>query len=175
MRQQRRIFACGVIFGIILITFWPASLRAQSIEKTSERLVREADVIAVGKVTTVKSEWNETRSMIRTRVTVTIDQTLKGGNTAKTITILVPGGEVDGVGEWYSHTARFVEDEDVVLFAQKNERGGFRVAGGEEGKIAVTRDEVTGARVIPNFGQLDRFTNQIQAVVKKQETETLQK
>lgn len=175
MIKGRRIFLSGPISGIVLMTLFPVLLQSQGIASKTEELARKADVIAVGKVTKVSAEWNETRTMIRTRVMVTIDEALKGGNTGNVITIFVPGGEVDGIGEWYSHTARFVEDEDIMLFAEKNEIGGFRVAGGEEGKVSITRDEKTGERMIPNVGQFDQFKNQIQTVVKTQETETLQK
>jgi hypothetical protein len=155
---------------IILTVAVPMIMLGQSRAKQTEELIRRSDVIVVGTVGKLASEWSEDKSMILTRVTLSIDETIKGEPGGRTFTVVIPGGEVDGVGEWYSHSARFTEQEDVVVFAERDGRGRFRVAGGEEGKVLVTRDENTGQMIIPNFGTLDQLTTQIRNTVKQQKT-----
>jgi hypothetical protein len=175
MRDGKRSFLRFTKIGTVLSFITPIIAFSQSQSVKTEDLIKNSDVIVVGKVGRMVSEWNEDKSRILTRVTISVDQTLKGPGTDNAVTVTIPGGEVDGIGEWYSHTARFADQEDVVVFAERDKKGRFRVSGGEQGKISVQRDKATGALMIPNFGPLDQFTGQVQSVVKAQETETLQK
>ena len=174
MRNGNGNFFCVLIFTILIAVATPTLVVGQSQGAKTEDLVKRSDLIVVGKVGRKNSEWNEDRSRIQTRVSVTIDQTIKGTPAGKTIMLVVPGGEVGGVGEWYSHTAQFAENEDVVVFARKDKRGDYRVAGGEHGKVSLEKDKATGNLIVPNLGTLDQFTSQVKTVVKAQETETLQ-
>jgi hypothetical protein len=113
----------------------------------------------------MKSEWDETRSRIRTRVSLTVDEYLKGGS-GGTIEVFIPGGEVDGVGELYSHTARFKQNEEVIVFAEKDKKGRYRITGGNEGKLAVMSDEKTGKRFISGDRPLEEFKADIKRSVQ---------
>jgi hypothetical protein len=116
--------------------------------------------VAVGKVKELKSEWGSKKDAIVTRVTVAVDEYLKGG-AGQTLTILVPGGEVDGVGEWYSHTAYFKQDEEVVLFAKKRGSSQFHTTGGDAGRLVITKDPQSGARVVAGGATLDEFRTRV--------------
>lgn len=140
-----------------------SATRSQERERSTAELTRQADVIVVGRVADVRSSWNRDRSRIQTAVTVAVDRPLKGVPGGSSVTVLTPGGEVDGVGEYYSHTARFRKDEDVVVFARKAATGELRVTGGEQGKVAVRRDAVTGARMVAGDMTLDAFIAHVQA------------
>lgn len=175
MRNGCGNFLCFVISMVVFALAAPAMVMGQSQAATTEDLVRRSDVIAVGKVGKLTSEWTANKRMIVTRIEIDVDEMIKGESQGGKITVLVPGGEVNGIGEWYSHTPRFSEQENVVVFAERDTKGRFRVSGGEQGKISVQRDKSTGTLMIPNVGSLDQFTGQIQSVVKAQETETLQR
>ena len=175
MKNGRGIVLFPSILVIIITLILPALMRGQTSSAKTEDLIRRSDIIVVGKVGKISSEWMENKRMIVTRVEVAVDQTIKGETQGGKITILVPGGEIDGVGEWYSHTARFSEQEELVVFAEQAGSGRLRVSGGEDGKLALTRDKVTGQRIVPDFGTLDQLTTQIRTTVKMQEQETLQK
>lgn len=136
--------------------------------RTTDRLVKEADVVAVCKVTAATAEWEGPNSRIVTRVTMAVDEYLKG-NAGSVITITAPGGEVDGVGEWYSHSPRFVKDEDVVVFAGRDARGDFRIKGGAEGKLSIKKDDLTGKRRISEQATLDDLRAAIKSAVQEQE------
>ena len=138
-------------------------VRSQERELTTTELTRQADVVVVGRVADVRASWTRDRTRIQTAVTVAIDQSLKGMTGGTSVMVLTPGGEVDGVGEYYSHTARFRKDEDVVVFARKGTNGDLRVTGGEQGKVAVRRDAVTGTRMVAGDMTLDAFIAHVKA------------
>ena len=140
---------------------------AQQSLMAAPAIIGQSDVIVAGRVGSLATEWTPNKERIQTRVTITVDETMKG-SPGSSLTLVVPGGEIDGVGEWYSHTATFHNNEEVVVFAAKDKAGEFRVAGGEHGKVLVTRDTKSGAKIIQNFGTLAQYKNVIAAAVKAQ-------
>jgi hypothetical protein len=141
---------------------------AQSRELPTEVLATQAEIVAVGKVSSLVSRWNESHSRIVTQVTIAVDQYFKGGTPGSPLTILVPGGEVDGVGELYSHTAVFQRDESVLVFAQKDARGNYGVAAGQQGKYTVKKDDATGRLMVGGTRPLQEVTAVIQKAVLDQ-------
>ncbi len=152
----------------LVLAALPEVTHGQEKALTTDELARRADVVVVGKVTAMKSEWNSDKSRIFTRVTVSVDQFIKGDGGEHFVTVTTPGGEVDGVGELYSHSVRFVNDETVVLFAVKDRQGGLRVAGGDQGKFTVKDNEQTGRPMVSDVGTLEEFVTHIRTVVKAQ-------
>lgn len=160
---------CAFALCALIITI-PQALSSQTKYLTTSEMTAEADVIVIGKVNALKMEWNENKSRIQTRVTIAVDETMKGNVDDGTLTVVIPGGEVDGVGEWYSHSARFKADEEVVVFAKKDMKGRFRVTSGERGKFLIEKDTKTGSKIIPNVGTLREFTTEVKKNVKSQQT-----
>jgi hypothetical protein len=146
-----------IITLLITLAVLGPSARTQERALQTAELTRQADLVVVGRVADVRASWNHERTRIQTAVTVAVDQSLKGSAGGGSVTITTPGGEVDGVGEYYSHTARFTKDENVVVFARRSPDGNLRVTGGEQGKVAVRRDEATGARMVAGSVTLDAF------------------
>jgi hypothetical protein len=140
---------------------FPSLAPAQHKPVTTDELTQQADLVVVGKVSGLKAGWNSDKSRIFTTVTLEVDQTLKGDAGAGSVTILVPGGEVDGVGELYSHTAQFKKDEEVVVFAKKDKQGRLRTTGGENGKLSVRKDAATGISLVSGETALDEFTTKV--------------
>lgn len=166
LRNRRNSLICA---GLLVLTISSGTNGAAQVkEMTPAQLVERSEVVAVGKVTRMKAEWTPNKTRIVTRVEVAVDEYLKG-NTGGTITILSPGGEIDGVGEWYSHTARFTKDEDVVVFAQKDKKGEFHVAGGNQGKLSISKQEKTGLARVSDKTTLDDLKAQIKRAVGPQE------
>jgi len=139
----------------------PSLAPAQEKAMSTEQLTQEADLVVVGKVSGLKAGWNSDRSRILTTVTLDVDQILKGDAGTHSVTILVPGGEVDGVGELYSHTAQFTKDEDVVVFAKKDTKGQLRMAAGQNGKLSIRKDVATGITLVSGDTALDEFTTHV--------------
>jgi hypothetical protein len=178
MSYRIDITLAAVVCLIALSFFIPTALLCQTTKNftnnVTDQLSREADVIAIGRVGKLASEWNADKSRIQTHVTIEVSDMLKGDGATRTISIVVPGGEIDGVGEWYSHSPRFVNSEDVVVFAKKDKRGLLRLASGQQGKLTIQHDEVTGTKIIPNMGSLAQVTSLIKTTLKSQQSNVKQ-
>jgi len=140
---------------------------AQTQEIRLEELTKKAEVIVVGKISNVKSEWNNEKTRIYTKVTVDVGEYVKGETPARTLVITQLGGEVDGVGELYTHTARFSKEEEVLLFVKKDSKSNLIVAGGDEGKYVVTKDKSTGERMVQGLA-LKVFSAKVKRIVEQQ-------
>ena len=154
--------------AVLVLCVVPSLVPAQEKSRTTDELTQQADLVVVGKVAGMESGWNSDRSRIYTTVKLAVDQTLKGDAGSASVSILVPGGEVDGVGELYSHTPQFKKNEDVVVFAEKDKQGRYRISGGHEGKVSVMKDEATGTRFLPNRMRLENFETEIRNSVRAQ-------
>jgi hypothetical protein len=159
------VFALSLFLPLLL---WSQPAATQSTIQT-EQLIAQSDVIVVGSVGALKSEWNADRSRIQTIVTINVDEAVKG-SVGGALSVVVPGGEVDGVGEWYSHCARFQDTEEVVVFAKKDQKGVMRVTDGEHGKFLVKEGKKAGSKIIPNVGSLEDFTARVKKTVKAQQS-----
>lgn len=166
MRSNFTRALLALLAGLVAGTTLPEAARCQPTAVEREELARRADVIVVGKVTAINSEWNSNRTRIQSRVTLSVDQHIKGEESGTSVTILTLGGEVDGVGEVYSHTARFKEDERVVVFAGKDRQGVLRVIGGDDGKLTVTKEEGTGRQFVADNESLEVFTARLRSLVE---------
>ena len=155
--------------AILLFIMWTVGqVSAQTKAMTTEEMARRADVVAIGKVTATKSEWDQNKSRIVTRATMNVGEYVKG-NAGSVMTFTTLGGEVDGVGEWYSHVARFTKDEEVVVFAEKDKKVNYRVTGGSEGKIPIKRDERTWIARVSSQITLDDFKSRIKQALNPQQ------
>jgi hypothetical protein len=167
MQRNRHAFASALCAPVLLTFLLVSGVRSQTNALSMEELTRQSEVVAVGKVTATKAEWDRSRSRIVTRVSVAVGEYLKG-NVGSVMTITSLGGEVGGVGEWYSHTARFQKDEDVVVFVARDKNGNFRVAGGQEGKLSIRKDDVTGQRQVSATLSLDDLRTRVRNAVHVQ-------
>ncbi len=153
--------------------FLVPSLHSQTKPVTVEELTQKAEVIAVGQVRDMVSEWDETGTRIRTRVLLSVDQFVKGTGSGNTLTLYVPGGEVGSVGEIYSHMPVFKREEQVIVFANQDKLHHYRVTEGQEGKFTIEKDMRTGISVVPGHATLDVFTSRVKATVQKQQNSPL--
>ena len=132
-------FFVFTIFFVLGIQFTGLS---QSFKAEVKALAKGADVILTGKVTKQQSEWAQNKSRIITKTTIQVNEYIKGNGTNGFVVINHPGGEVDGVGELYSHMPEFKNDEEVLLFLKKDKKGtDYKVFAGEEGKISLLKNK----------------------------------
>jgi len=149
-----------LLFAALTLVWVGSHAWSQTHRSTTEELARESDLVAVGKVKELRSEWTAGQKAIVTRVTLGLEEVLKG-NSGQSVTLVVPGGEVDGVGEWYSHTPRFKKEEEIVVFAKRQGTSAFRVARGEEGRLLITKDPRTGNRHVAGGMTLDEVKKRV--------------
>ena len=169
MKHYRHPLLSALLGGIIISSAVTGFVQCQTKVLSTEALTKRAEIVAVGTVTATKAEWDQNKTRIVTRVTMSVSEYLKGG-AGNTMTITLPGGEVDGVGEWYSHSTRFKQDEDVVVFAERDTRGDLRVAGGSQGKFSIMREKGTSMARVSDQMTLDDFKTKIRQAVNVQLT-----
>jgi hypothetical protein len=160
-RLSRHLLSIVLLAGLAFLGVEGA--HAQINDHRTQALAQQSDVVVVGKVARTKSEWSGNR--IVTQVTLDVGESLKG-NPGSSLTVTTLGGEVGGVGEWYSHTASFKADEEVVVFARRDAQGRYSVSGGEEGKLAIERDSATGLALVNGKGSLSSFRAEIKAALQ---------
>ncbi len=130
------------VFAVFFVLFIQFTILPQSDQAEVKALSRGADVILTGKVTKQQSEWTQNKSRIITRTTIQVDEYLKGNTANGFVVVNHPGGEVDGVGELYSHMPEFQNDEEVLLFLKKDKKSNdYKVFAGEDGKISLLKDQ----------------------------------
>jgi hypothetical protein len=153
---------------ILILTAALSTALAQQKQKTVDELSKQADVVAVGRVTAMKSEWDEGKTRIITRVSLAVDEYLKEGNErSKTVTVVTLGGEIDEVGEMYTHVPTFRQSEHVIVFLRKDNRGDYRVAGGTQGKYSIERDPESGKMTVAGSVAVDDFTRAIKQALNQ--------
>jgi hypothetical protein len=125
---------------------WVASSQSASAamtEVTLPQLTDQSSVIIGGKVLSKDSWWNSDKTLIFTTVKVRVDESLKGVvSPDDTISIMVPGGEIDGVGLGVEHAAQFEVGEEVILFLRPAEDSHYVVTAWEQGKLTIIDDRV---------------------------------
>ncbi len=160
--MNRQLLGTVTIVALVCLAMVPGISSAQGRAMTTDELVKQSDVVFVGKVNQLKSEWSSDKSRIFTRVTLSVDQYLMGTGTGSTLTLVTPGGEIDGVGEMYTHMPVFHKDEDVVVYAARDARGAYHVTGGSQGKLIVDRDSDTGMQYVAGREPLQFYVTAVQ-------------
>jgi len=111
-------------------------------------LTEVADIIVTGKVVKQKSVWNHNKTKIITHTTIQVEEYLKGHNSENLLVVNHLGGEVDGVGELYTHMPKFKNDEEVLLFLKSNQSNkDFKIINGDEGKITILKNSKTSEKI----------------------------
>ena len=169
MRTSQRFQKQVLLTLLVFFSIPLAEVQSQVIQSSMEQLAKESDAVVVGKVAGLTAEWNESKTRIQTRVTISVDQNVKGDASVKSMTVIVPGGEVDGVGEVYSHAPRFLSDETVVVFAKKTTSGNYLVSSGNQGKYTILKDEVSSKLSVAGGRTLEEFTATIKSALQIQE------
>lgn len=157
-------FKGNSIVLVVFIFFFAQSYNySQTFQAEIKALSEGSDVILTGKVTKQKSEWAENKSRIITKTTIQVDEYLKGNGNNNSVVVSHPGGEVDGVGELYSHMPEFNDNEEVLVFLKKDTNSSdFNVFSGEDGKISLIRNS-SGEKITPSNISLNTLKMQIKS------------
>lgn len=78
--------------------------------------IRASNVILKGRVISVRSDWDETASMIYSFADVAVDEVWKGLPETDHVLVRTPGGTIGDVGLAVDGAAHLAEGERVVLF-----------------------------------------------------------
>jgi len=129
VHNNPKILAAAVLC-VAMMGIAPAAV----IELSPAELQAGADLIVSGTVSAMKSQWDETHSLIYTDVTVSVSGTEKG-QAGNEVTVRLPGGEVDEIGMGVSDMPRFTLGEQTTLHLTRTaDPSVFEVYGGYQGK-----------------------------------------
>lgn len=127
MLSSRRRTVRRALIAALALSLWPLhDARSTTVEAlSSEELVTRAESIVWGDVVQVHAAWEGRR--IYTQVEVAPREVLKG-QPVPTVSLKLPGGEVDGVASVFHGMPRFRLGEEVVVHASAaHARSGVRV------------------------------------------------
>ncbi|HXV12571.1 MAG TPA: hypothetical protein VEC56_00060 [Candidatus Krumholzibacteria bacterium] len=133
------------------------SFATQVIQRSPKELAQESQLVVDGKVSSVRSYWNEDQSKIFTEAVVTVGSTYKGG-AAQTVRVVQIGGVVGNVRMTAHGALQWKKGEEVLLFLEPSVPGAFQVAGFSQGKYMIERDARTGKAFVkhalpPDMGE----------------------
>ena len=135
---------------------------AAMVEQTLQQLTAQADRIVQGSVLATASQWDASHSYIFTTVALRASEVIKGTIAVdSTVLVVVPGGEVGGVGYGVEHAPHFTRGEAAIVFLTDLGDGRFRVTGWEQGKFTVNNNKVVEKRI-----SVQQFKDQIREALK---------
>ncbi|MFQ5511712.1 MAG: hypothetical protein ACE5EO_07685 [Candidatus Krumholzibacteriia bacterium] len=119
-----------------------SSLATQVLYRSPEDLGQQSSLVVQGKVTGVRSFWNDKHTKIFTETEIAVDQSYKGDR-PPAIRILQLGGVVDNVKVTVAGALQWRTNEEVLLFLEPYTTGTFQVSGFSQGKFEIVRDPRT--------------------------------
>jgi hypothetical protein len=123
------------LFLAALLAATPA-LGAEAVALSVEGLTRVSDTVVRGQVRKMTSVLSDDGRRIFTLVDVDVTSTWRGDRVASA-QLIIPGGVVGGIGQRVDGAPAFGGGEEVVVFLNRAEAGGYRVAGLAQGKFSV--------------------------------------
>ncbi len=135
---------------VYMLSFIPAA-HAQQQRTTIESLTAVSNAVVVAKTVKTESFWNDDQTAILTRVTLEVNDYLRGQSPRQT-EIIVPGGQIGNYIHEVSDMPTFQADEEAIVFVELHSSGINVVAGGIMGKLPITRDQRTGIKSVSGSG-----------------------
>ena len=102
------------------------------------QLVKQSDSIVQGHVDDVSVQWDSTRNIALTSITITVDDPMKGER-RRSIVIRQIGGKVGALTMGVSGMPQFEKGEQVIVFLKMQSDGTFMVLGLNQGKYRSLR------------------------------------
>jgi hypothetical protein len=121
-------------------------------------LARQSDVIAAGKITAFRSEWNPAHTRVFPCAVLTATEYLKAAQTGVSIAIVY---KESGPG-----MVRFQRDEEVLVFLKRDADGNLQVLGGTQGKYVITKDVRTAVKMVSAYTTFEQMKAQITAALR---------
>lgn len=145
--RPSRLLSVKSLALVILLSAAPA-LASAALQMDVPALTAASTDVVDATVVSASAVWTGDHRRIVTRVVVEVREAWKGGATGR-LTVVQPGGELDGIGQRVSGVASLSSGERVVLFL---ERAGAQhhVVGLAQGVYRVLpSDGAAGSRAVP--------------------------
>ena len=147
--QWSSLLAVLTVGSVLLLTrlAWPTTV----LEASFSTLVQDAEVIAVGTVTDIETEWDAEQEAPFTLVTFSDLEVLKGDESQTELTLHFLGGPTpDGLIMEIAGTPQFSLGEQVVVFSVGNQQQIVPLVGMWQGVYRVVFDDERGIETIHN-------------------------
>ena len=159
MTPNKLLLAAATAIILSASTARATTVRAVSFDDK----VSTAEAILLGRCTATKTMWDPQHRWIVTYATFQVDQSIKGAP-VRELTVVTPGGTVDGVHQSSVGITPFEKGDERVLFV-KNTRLGPTVLYFDQGTYTVSKDD-RGERIIaPVSAEAVRMESQTGKVV----------
>lgn len=162
--RMRTVLAAVVLLGAT--AGWATTV----IPMSDQSLVARATLVVVGVVRRIESV-ELAGSRFVTRITLGVEQTLKGRVAGDEVVVTEPGGDIDGRGTWIFGVPEFTVGEAVVVFLVTAADGTLTTDGLGLGKYGVEPDGAGGLRARSGLASdvrpLDGFLARLRALAAK--------
>lgn len=131
----RNHFLLGVMkVGFIVFLIFPFSINALAVMRalSTEELTMSSEVVIIGEVEEKISFWSDDRKKIFTRITVKIEEKVKGESLEERVEVEHEGGEIGGIGLRVSDVPSFSKGEKVLLFLKGIAKKRLLLSSGKE-------------------------------------------
>lgn len=119
---RRRVVCLGCALLLALVASSGVLRASVSVPVEMKALVGDASDIVRGRVVSLESRWNADHTLIETEVRLEVSERLKGEAGAE-LTFTVPGGEVEGRRLFVDAVPPLAEEDNLVLFLQRQPDG----------------------------------------------------
>ena len=136
MKRASSILRVSILVLVALTTFGQAT---QIIYRSPQQMGEESALVVSGRVTGVRSYWNDTNTKICTETQVAIDQSYKGG-AGGTVSVVQLGGVVGHVQMKVEGALAWSPGEEVLLFLEPFNGDRYMVYGLSQGRYEIERD-----------------------------------
>lgn len=147
-----RLPACSTLF-LVVMSFAVAVVHATTVRQMNfSEVVRDADVIAVGTVSSIDPVWDPEREIPFTDVTFSDTQVLKG-ETRRQVTLRFLGGPApNGLTLTISGMPQFQTGQEVVVFSIENSTDASPLVGWWQGVYRLFRNAERGVLTVGDHG-----------------------
>lgn len=120
--------------------------QALQMDLTRPELCELSHQVVVGEVTDLETRWtDEVGGGIERVVHVAVADRIKGGRgDGDSVEVVLPGGEIDGLGHWVEDVPRLLVNGRYLLFLAPALDGTLQVIGGDFGAVRITPE---GSRI----------------------------
>lgn len=136
MKRASSILRVSIPVLIALTTFAQAT---QIIYRSPQQMGEESALVVSGRVTGVRSYWNDTNTKIFTETQVAVDQSFKGG-AGGIVHVVQLGGIVGHVQIKVEGALAWSPGEEVLLFLEPFKGDKYMVYGLSQGRYDIERD-----------------------------------
>lgn len=160
-----------VVACVALVALAPSPSRSTSLmELDDDDLVQLSSRIFEATVTNTAPMWNPPHDEIRTVVTFSVIQMIKGTAPPSGVIVLpMLGGEVGGVVMELIDQPTFAIGEHVIVFVDDTAPPTMRVTGLSQGKFTILPNPITGEPTVQNRAvSRDAFVREVSRIMAAQ-------